>query len=428
MSLARRVQLARRVAQLSAAGVRCAPRFQGQTLPGRLALAIDPDFLMHRRDEGLAVRSILVTGTNGKTTTTALVKELLGPNALSNRGSNLPWGVATVLAEGTSRSRDAVFEVDEAYVPSVARSLTPAVLVWLNMSRDQLDRSLEVRRLAARIAESATDIDTLVANAGDPLIVAHASEFRRCLWVKGPEEWRNDALSCPRCTSELLYETTWRCVNCGLHEPEADYQVDAMGQLSAHGEAIALLHPGLPGSFNLLNASLAVVAVAAATGGAVEQLARHATVTRGVEGRFTTWWLTGVETTPSLTTYLAKNPAGWHANLAMLNDADAELVLGLNAKVADGRDTSWIWDVAFESLGIGPVIATGERATDLALRLEVAGFDVTVEASQRAAIRLAASRGRNRIVYLGNYTAFRSLIGDLSALGAIAALGSEVAL
>jgi UDP-N-acetylmuramyl tripeptide synthase len=435
-----RTDLARRAALVSALAARFVPGFQGQTLPGRIALAIDPDFLSHRHAKGLATRSIVVTGTNGKTTTTAFVRALLGPTALANRGSNLPWGVATVLAKGDGHAPGAVFEVDEAYVPSVATSLAPAVLVWLNMSRDQLDRNLEVRRLAARIAESAAVIETVVANASDPLIVANANHFRRSIWIKGPEGWHQDAQSCPRCTGELTYESQWRCEGCGLSEPQADYEVDEQGRVRARGSSLGVLDPGLPGGFNLLNALMAAVAVGEATGKPLGELIGRVSVSTGVDGRFGTWWLTKLATTPSLVTYLAKNPAGWHANLSLIGALEGELVLGLNARVADGRDTSWIWDVDFETLydsrSLTRVIATGERATDLALRLEVAGFDVTVVSSQVEALRLAARRqgsvdptgsvGKNRILYLGNYTAFRALVSELETLGAIPEVGAEV--
>ncbi len=432
MDLPLRANAARRTAQLVAFGVKAVPRFQGQTLPGRIALTIDPKFLSHSHDDSMRqTKSVLVTGTNGKTTTTAFVRSLLGADTLSNRGSNLPWGIASVLAASKISSRYAVFEVDEAYVPSVAKSLEPSVLVWLNMSRDQLDRNLEVRRLAARIGESASTIDTLVANASDPLIVANAAGFKRCLWVKGPAEWQGDAQSCPRCTGELTHARTWSCASCGLCEPSADYEVDEDGRLSKNGTRLGSMHPGLPGGFNLLNALLAAVAVAVVTEEAVEGVAARLSLSSGVEGRFATWWLTSLPAMPSLVTYLAKNPAGWHANLSIVDNSDCELVLGLNARVADGLDTSWIWDVEFERLARNPVIVTGERATDLALRLEVAGFEVIVEHSQLAALRLAADRlvssGRSRIVYLGNYTAFRSLVAMRAEVGAIVALTAESA-
>lgn len=430
MAIPSRAGVARRTAQLVALGVRAVPRYQGQTLPGRVALAIDPEFLDHCHDVSMSqTKSVLVTGTNGKTTTTAFVRSLLGSDTLSNRGSNLPWGVASVLAKSRSESRYAVFEVDEAYVPSVAKSLEPSILVWLNMSRDQLDRNLEVRRLAARIGESAATIDTLVANASDPLIVANAADFKRCVWVKGPAEWQGDAQSCPRCTAELIHANTWSCASCGLGEPSPDYEVDQEGRLFSSGTELGSIRPGLPGVFNLLNALLASTAVAELTGEPVERVAARLSLPSGVEGRFATWWLTSLPMTPSMVTYLAKNPAGWHANLSIVDNGECELVLGLNARVADGQDTSWIWDVEFERLAHTPVIVTGERATDLALRLEVAGFEVTVEHSQLAAIKLAADRlvlnGSKRIVYLGNYTAFRSLVAMRAEVGAVVALTTE---
>ncbi|MGC9156203.1 MAG: MurT ligase domain-containing protein [Ferrimicrobium sp.] len=433
MDLPLRSRLARQTARLVARGLKVVPRFRGETLPGRIALRVDPDFLNHAREMSLSqARTILVTGTNGKTTTTAFARSLLGPAVVSNRGSNLPWGIASVLAQRPRAAAYAVFEVDEAYVPSVADSLQPSVLVWLNMSRDQLDRSLEVRRLATRVGEASSSVATLVANASDPLIVANATQFRECVWVRGPVEWQGDAQACPRCTGELVHAETWSCASCGLSEPVAAYEVDEAGQLWHDGVVLGHIHPGLPGNFNLLNALMACVGVALVQHEPVEMVAARLQRSSGVEGRFATWWLTGCEGTPALVTYLAKNPAGWHANLSMIDTEASELVLGLNARIADGRDTSWIFDVEFERLVRTPVIVTGERATDLALRLEVAGFEVvTVEPAQTLAIRLAAQRaainGHSRIVYLGNYTAFQSLIASRTELGAVVALTGEAA-
>ncbi|WP_298212533.1 Mur ligase family protein [Ferrimicrobium sp.] len=434
MDLPLRARLARQTARLIARGLQVTPRFQGETLPGRIALRIDPGFLSHNREVSmLHTQTVLVTGTNGKTTTTAFIRSLLGPSVVSNRGSNLPWGIASALAQSTGATPYAVLEVDEAYVPAVAAGLQPAVLVWLNMSRDQLDRNLEVRRLAARVGESASSVDTLVANASDPLIVANSANFGACVWVKGPPEWEGDAQACPRCTGELTYAETWSCTSCGLQEPASDYEVDGGGQLWHDGVIIGSVHPGLPGNFNLLNALMASVAVALVGREPVWEVASRLSLTSGVEGRFASWWLTACEGTPTLITYLAKNPAGWHANLSMIDTNESELVLGLNARIADGRDTSWIWDVEFERLQRTPTIVTGERATDLALRLEVAGFEVVaVEPSQVRAVGFAAKRaaqkGRNRIVYLGNYTAFRSLIATRAELGAVVGLTGEAVL
>jgi UDP-N-acetylmuramyl tripeptide synthase len=227
-----------------------------------------------------------------------------------------------------------------------------------------------------------------------------------------------------------MYEDRWSCGTCGLKEPDTDYQVDEFGAVSSGGRGVGILRPGLPGGFNLLNALAASLAVAVVTGAPLGEVAERLSLSSGVEGRFATWWLTGCSGTPSLVTYLAKNPAGWHANLSVVDVEDSQLVLGLNARIADGRDTSWIWDVEFERLGPRPVIVTGERALDLALRLEVAGFAVEVVRSQIAAIRLGAERSINtdsqRIVYLANYTAFRSLIDSRAELGALLGLAQEL--
>ena len=144
-------------ARLVARAIRVSGFGQGETFPGRVALAVAPDFV-YRRAEG--IDTVLVTGTNGKTTTTAFLFDLLssadgGDSVVANRGSNLPGGVAAALA-AAGDATSACFEVDEAYVPQLASELRAKVMVWLNMSRDQLDRSMEVRKLSRRVGEAGT--------------------------------------------------------------------------------------------------------------------------------------------------------------------------------------------------------------------------------------------------------------------------------
>jgi UDP-N-acetylmuramyl tripeptide synthase len=331
----------------------------------------------------------------------------------------MEWGVAAALARSVG-SDTAVFEVDEAWVPLIAGKLAPKGLVWLNMSRDQLDRSLEVRKLSRRIGEAGHLFDFVVANSADPLIVANAGLFKSCIWVRGVGTWNLDSRSCPRCRGVIeRSRDSWRCVDCGLSEPSPDWILDGDEALNCiSGERVAIT-TSLPGQFNRFNLLCAAVAVAALKSSPVAQFIELGASVPNLSGRYGHYLIQRPDLRSStLTTILAKNPAGWHEALGLI-DTKGALVMGLNARVADGKDTSWIWDVDFEQLAGRHVIASGERAIDLALRLETAGVSVKVISKQATAIEEAASHSES-ITYVGNYTAFNSLIGSLPGMGVLA--------
>jgi UDP-N-acetylmuramyl tripeptide synthase len=412
----KRFVVARGAARLLAAATRLAGVGEGTTLSGRVALAMDPTIL-ERAGERIA--SILITGTNGKSTTTAIARGLARGAVVSNEGANLPFGVAGAIARGPLGAGVGVFEVDEAWVPRVARALRPRVLVWLNLSRDQLDRALEVRRLAERIAETAASCDVVVANAADPIVVLGALAFRRQVWVRPAGTWVEDAHACPRCASPLEFRASgWSCGGCGLAAPEASWWIDDQGR--AHGpEGVFALEGAPPGSFNRFNALCAAIAVAelerTPVGGVLSRLGRGRAAP---EGRFATWRVVGLPGIPRVTTLLAKNPAGVDALIELVEAGPNLLVAQLNAEVADGRDPSWIWDAPFERLSPRRIVVAGRRAADLALRLEVAGHEVVLRPDLEDALRTAAAEGPE-FTYLGNYTAFWEAIRLLRRLGSI---------
>jgi len=409
--------LAGAAAGLVASASRSLGRGQGTALSGRVALAIDHDLLT---TSSSVLASLVVTGTNGKSTTTALAAAMAGRDVVTNRGANLPFGVAGALARAARGARWGVFEVDEAWVPTVVSSLRPRVLVWLNLSRDQLDRSLEVRRLAERLEEAARAVDVVVANADDPLVVAGAQRARRVVWVRPWRGWREDAHACPRCGQAIHFERErWWCVGCGLASPEAPWRIGEDGE--AYGpEGRVDLKAAPPGSFNRFNALCAAIGVAELQGLDVAAvLGRLRGGAGSLDGRFATWRVPGLPGAPSVVTLLAKNPAGFDALVELLERTTWPLVAQLNARIADGTDTSWIWDAPWERLSSRDVIATGERATDLAVRLEVAGHRPHLVPDAQQAILHATNLGGGRGVFLGNYTAFWDTVAWLRRLGAV---------
>lgn len=388
----------------------------GSVAGGRVGLALAPDLLRVLAGER---RVALVSGTNGKTTTTRLLAcALAGPDgsrpvATSTAGANLPAGIVAALAAAEPGS-PAVLEVDEAYLAPVADAVRPEVVVLLNLSRDQLDRVSEVRALATRWRAAITRLPeaTVVANADDPLVAWAASAAAWPRWVAAGHRWRQDATGCPACDGRIEFgDGTWRCHRCGLCRPVPDVVV-AGTSLTMGGQAypVAL---AIPGQFNVANAAMATVAAGALGVAPPAALAAMGQV-RDVEGRFATIVVGG----RSARLLLAKNPAGWAELLDLVEGGSEPVVLGINAQIADGRDPSWLWDVGFERLQHRPVVATGERAHDLAVRLRHAGIDHEVEVDQVKAVRIAARASVASIDYVGNYTAFQALRHDLHRGGA----------
>jgi lipid II isoglutaminyl synthase (glutamine-hydrolysing) len=415
-------------------------RGSGTVAGGRVGLALDGRLLAILAESRPVA---LVTGTNGKTTTTRmLVAALAGgdarPIASNQTGANMPAGHVAALV-GSPADATAVLEVDEGYLGRVMAETRPRVVVLLNLSRDQLDRISEVRMLSERWREAlgSTDrpaagaVPAVVANADDPLVVHAAAAAPAVVWVGAGQVWRNDAVGCPVCEGRIAFEGSgWACERCGFSRPQPDAQVEGSVLVLADGSRHSL-DIGLPGQFNRSNAAVAAVAAALADGhrngdsgwaGAVSgALDRLAGLTE-VAGRFSSVPRRDHE----VRMLLAKNPAGWAAVFDLLDEdapASAPAVLSINARTADGLDTSWLWDVPFERLGDRSVVATGDRHLDLAVRLHYAGVPHDVVADPVAAVDRAIDRaveravddapgdaGRRRtgpaIDFLGNYTAF----------------------
>jgi lipid II isoglutaminyl synthase (glutamine-hydrolysing) len=372
-------------------------RGSGVVVRGRVALALDPSALQR-----LAVgrRSVVVTGTNGKSTTTRLIAAALGGQVATNSsGANMGPGIVTALDD--SASPVAVLETDELHVPSVVRQVEPEVLVTLNLTRDQLDRTHEVSRTAqvwaAAIARRPQTL--IVANVADPHVV-DAALSGRPVWVDPGLRWTEDASVCPRCGRVLDWSADGRWSSgCGFAMPVADYTLTPDGVRLPDGRELAV-PLRLPGSVNRGNAAFAI-ATAAAFGIAPEVAAQRIASVGVVDGRYATLDLGG----RAARLFLAKNPAGWAAALTMI-DADSVLIVGINARIADGTDTSWLYDVPFERLAGRVVGAIGDRRDDLAVRLHYAGATPVVDHDP---VRLAAALPPGPLVVAANYTAFREL-------------------
>ena len=387
-------------------------RGQGTVAGGRAGLRVDPQLLEHLS----AGRQVaLVSGTNGKTTTTRLLTVglgALGDAVVSNEtGSNMPPGhVAALAGSGAPR---AVLEVDEVYLPRVLTATAATAVVLLNLSRDQLDRTNEVRMVAGRwrAALAAAPRTHVVANADDPLVVWGAGAARAVHWVGAGLRWQLDAVGCPSCEERIEFgEGSWSCASCGFTRPDPEASL----VWSAEGTATAVWRDGrtqplqlaLPGRFNQANALLAAVGAEACGVDALAALEAMDSVAE-VAGRFTMRSFGDVRAR----LMLAKNPAGWDELLELVSDGTAPLVVSINARVADGADPSWLWDVPFERLEGRAVVATGDRFRDLAVRLQYAGVPHSTAPDPVVAV-VAAATGTDELVdVIGNYTAFHDLLG-----------------
>jgi UDP-N-acetylmuramyl tripeptide synthase len=361
----------------------------GGVIGGRVILALAPGALS-RLAEGRRV--VLVSGTNGKTTTAHLIAAALrstGPVAHNDTGANMPDGLVAALAADRS-APFAVLEVDELYLGAITDAVRPDVLVLLNLTRDQLDRGFEVQAVADSVSAAVVRSPgaVVVANGDDPLVVGAVGAAPRVVWVGAGAEWQADALD-------------------GTTPPTMAWSVREGAVLGPEGVTPVQLR--LPGRFNLGNAAMALATVAAlgvppataaaAISGVTSIAGRYSIVERGSR---------------TLRLLLAKNPAGWSELLPLLADAPAVLLV-INAQDADGRDTSWLWDVPFEQLAAACVVASGERAADVGLRLSYAEIEHATEPDPLAALDLMPP---GEVQVVANYTAFRGLRRRLSAGGA----------
>ncbi|MHB1775052.1 MAG: DUF1727 domain-containing protein [Acidimicrobiales bacterium] len=392
----------------------------GTVIGGSAGLLVDRALLGHL---AAGRRVALVSGTNGKTTTTGLLAAALSaadghPVVTNDTGANMPAGHVAALAAADGGGGRAVLEVDEGYLPALVGELSPEVLVLLNLSRDQLDRTAEVRMTANRWRAAAAGTSAVVvANADDPLVAWGAGSAASVRWVAAGLGWRADAAGCPACQGRVEFEpppsSGWSC-GCGFARPAPGAWIEehagSAEAVLADGRRLAL-SPGVPGRFNRANALMAAVAAEAMGVEVARSLEAIAGVGQ-VAGRFSRREVDGV----AARLMLAKNPAGWAELLDLVCPGTSPVVVGINARVADGRDPSWLWDVPFERLGGRPVVvAAGERCRDLSVRLRYAGVDHRVVADPRRAVvaagRPAGHPAAAAVDVIGNYTVFFDLAG-----------------
>ena len=434
--LAVEIAVARAAGRLS----RLAGAGGGTTVPGKLLWKLDPR-AVDRLAARLPLGSALVSATNGKTTTTAMAAQIVGRRvrlAHNSSGANLVSGVASSLLEAGDAELG-LFEVDEAALPEVAARVQPRALCLANLFRDQLDRYGELEHVAERWRAAVRGLAPgagLVVNADDPQVgdLARERPGATTFGVDDPAQARPalqhaaDSKYCVRCGTPYDYAAAYvghlgdyRCRSCGHARPQLVVSARDVRLRGLDGAAFRLVTPegerrvelAVPGLYNVYNA-LAAASLGRALGASLPEIVAGLERFSAAFGRFERIRI--VE--KSLLMLLIKNPAGANEAVRTLlaGGAPRLALVALNDAIADGRDVSWIWDVDFEPLleRVERLVASGERASELALRFKYGGFaeeaiEVVPElaAALDRALELTPSGGE--LVALPTYTAMLAL-------------------
>lgn len=418
----------------------------GSSYPGKLALKINPQILDTLAKD---YEIIVVTGTNGKTLTTALTVTILRQefdHVLTNpTGANMEQGIVSTFLSAKNKGakkKFAVLEIDEASLSRVTKYIQPKLFLFTNIFRDQMDRYGEIYTTYKLIVDGAAAAPKapILCNGDSPIFNSIETVNPRKYYGfnhKTDEEqlahYNTDGLLCPKCHHILHYKMItyanlgkYYCTNCDFHRPELDVQLTKM--LSMDNTSAEFVIDGaeygiaVGGMYNVYNA-LAATAVAEHYGVAPEKIRAGLKYDEKVFGRQETFDIEGKH----CTLILVKNPVGLNQVIEMMGLApySFSLVSLLNANYADGIDISWIWDgdhEAFAQMDIPEVIAGGDRHRDMALRLKVAGISENKlkEISNLDDVITAIKELPTEHVYiLATYTAVLQLRKSLATQGYI---------
>lgn len=406
----------------------------GTTFPGRVALKIDKNILS-KISKGYKV--ILVTGTNGKTTTTSMIyniiKESGHPVITNNTGANLFPGIVTTFVDSFkfgSKVKDnyAVIEVDEANLKYITEYITPEVITVTNLFRDQLDRYGEVYTTLNKILEGIYNVPetTLVLNGDESLLgkldlknPVHFYGFDKAVNDNKTIEINADAKFCKFCKTPYEYNFVtynhlgdFYCPNCGYKRSDLMYAVTDIIDINADKSTVKFndleVSINQSGTYNIYN-GLCAYSIAKELGIADSAIKKSLENQSSSFGRQETINIEGKD----VKIFLVKNPAGYNQSLdtICLNKEKFAAAFLLNDNYADGQDVSWIWDVDFEKLtetNIDEVYISGLRAYDMAVRLKTAGLNSNkfVIEEQYEALTEAIKNGIcDKLYILATYTA-----------------------
>ncbi|HEX5621941.1 MAG TPA: Mur ligase family protein [Solirubrobacteraceae bacterium] len=439
-----RLQAGLLAARVTGAATRLAGR-GGTSLPGKVLMRAEPHAIA-RLSARLPQGSVVVSATNGKTTTAAMIATILGRTGtqlVHNRaGANMAGGVATALAAG--RGDLGLFEVDEFWLGPVVGELEPRAVLLGNLFRDQLDRYGELEIIADRWATVVAGLPAatgLVLNADDPL-VADLGREREALYygvqddgLALPElQHASDSKHCRRCGHAYVYAAAYlahlgryECPNCGARRPDPAVSASDVQLRGIRAAIFTLTTPAgtrrielpLPGLYNVYNA-LGAAALCLQLGVPLDEVAAGLAAVEPAFGRAETIELDG----RPMSILLVKNPAGANEVLRTLALEATKLdVFGvLNDRTADGRDVSWVWDADWEIIAphVRRLTCSGTRAAELALRLKYAGVDAArleVVDDLEQGLDRALANGSGPLYALPTYTALLELKDLLARRG-----------
>jgi UDP-N-acetylmuramyl tripeptide synthase len=434
--LAAEIAVARTAGRLS----RLAGAGGGTTVPGKLLWKLDPGAI-DRLAARLPLGSAVISATNGKTTTAAMAASILRARfrlAHNSSGANLVSGVASTLLDARAAELG-LFEVDEAALPEVLSRVKPKAVCLGNLFRDQLDRYGELEHVAESWRSAVRALPAaaaLAVNGDDPQVGELARERPEALvfGVDDPSAARislqhaADSKYCIRCGAPYEYAAVYvghlgdyRCPACGHSRPPLNVVAREIALNGLESVSFRLVTPSgaptiklrVPGLYNVYNA-LAAASLALSLGAGLEEIVSGLESFSAAFGRFERITVGD----RGLLMLLIKNPAGANEAVRTIVDAGAPAVavVALNDAIADGRDVSWIWDVDFEALigGLTRLVATGDRAAELALRFKYGGLDAnaievvpSLEAALDRGLELTPPGGE--LVVLPTYTAMLAL-------------------
>ena len=452
-ALGAKIAAARAVGELA----RRAGRGGGTSLPGKVLMRLEPHAIAELSGR-LSRGSVLISATNGKTTTAAMVASVLersGVSLVHNRaGANMAGGIASALLAATKSHKRidgelGLFEVDEFWLDRVTEELDPRAILLGNLFRDQLDRYGELETIADRWAGVVTALPAgaqLVLNADDPLIADLGRDHAGVTYfgiedasMALPEmQHASDSKHCRRCGAAYVYDAVYlghlgryRCPSCGQERPAptiAAEKIELHGTRAARFELRTPAGRGvvelpLPGLYNVYNA-LGAAALCLTLGVSLEHVLAGLHAVTAAFGRAESVAIGDHE----LSILLIKNPAGANEILRTLalESGELDLLAILNDRTADGHDVSWVWDADFEVIAsrAREVTCAGTRAAELALRLKYAGVPterLTVVPSLPDALDHALAQAPSRRLFaLPTYTALLELRDELAGRGHVA--------
>ena len=418
--------------------------------PGLVGLKIDPQ-LVAKITKANNLKSIIVSGTNGKTTTSRLIFDLISRKykVIHNRqGSNLLRGVASSLISsisltGKTTTNLCLWEADEASLTSIIEQSDPKVVVLLNLFRDQLDRYGEIdttRKKWQKVVESLNKNTTLVINSDDPNInfLAKSTKAQKLFFgidvsnINLPSlENIADVKFCPNCTHKLAYQKlysahlgVYKCTNCNFKRTSpntkaisVNFKKDFTTEIEIAASTIIKTTYPLPGLFNVYNILAAISAIKPfnLSNKIIKEKIQNFS---SAFGRFQKIRKDEIE----IITFLIKNPAGTNEVLRTIHGSSPlNLLVILNDNIADGRDVSWIWDTNWESLNdkVANLFISGTRAYDLALRFKyanfkIAGSNINPDVQKSIDSALKNLKSGSTLFILPTYTALLSVQKNLT--------------